>query len=265
MRLYIKILAFALIACALLTGCRQLEGGENIGPSETEKTIEVKYPDPDGKKVVCLDAGHGFRDIGCDTPLINGTEADINIAVVMLLKAELEARGIEVILTHDGKDFPSAEEIKALADKRGIEYTEEDIVDNDIFSAYERAIYTSAIAEERGIDLFLSLHVNSIENHPEISRYEMDFCEENPYAAALRFFCRELATDLRKDCEIFEDSFSESFLVTKPMTHPSVLIEMGYATNEGDAEDLNSESWRREFCKTLAENVAEWIASYEEK
>ncbi len=265
MKGYIKYLVFASALLLLLSACRPLEGDTPEITKDAHINSEEHYPSPDGKKVVYLDAGHGFRDIGCDTDLINGTEADINIAVVKLLKTKLEERGVEVILTHDGASFPSASEIKKLADKNGIEYKNEDIVDNDIFSAYERAIYISAIAEEVNIDLFVSLHVNSIENHPEISRYEINFCKDNLYSSALIKLCEDLAESLDKETKISADPYADSFIVTKPKTYPSLLFEMGYATNEKDAADLNSDKWREDFTSALAENVVDWIASYEEK
>ena len=252
-----------LSAVLLLASCQRPENGET-DTSEKDVSKEIVYPVPDGKKVVCLDAGHGFRDIGCDTDLLDGTEAEVTLAVTKMLAKKLEERGVTVILTNDGVTFPTAEEKKALAREAGIEYKEEDMIENDIFSAYERSVYTSAIAGEKGIDLFLSLHVNSIENHPEFSRYELDYFIENPYANALDIFCNELSKDLDNETKIFADTYDEAFLVTKPLTHPSVLIEMGYATNENDAKKLNSNQWREDFTDILADNVYNWISSFEE-
>lgn len=258
----LKILCI-LFAVLLLASC-QSTGKPKTDTEETDPLKEIVYPIPDGKKVVCLDAGHGFRDIGCDTDLMEGTESDVTISITKMLAEKLEKRGVTVILTHDGVSFPSAKEITDLADNAKIEYKSEDIIDNDIFSAYERSVYTSAIAEDKGIDLFISLHVNSIENHPEFSRYELDYYENNPYANALRVFCKEFANDLDNITKIFADPYEEAFLVTKPLTHPSVLIEMGYATNESDAKKLNSAKWREDFTDILSENVYDWISSFEE-
>lgn len=260
-------LAIALIIASVFTGCMRRNNEESTQPETTEnkETEKPVYPTPDGKTVVCLDAGHGFRDIGCDTDLLDGNEAETTLAITLLVKAELEARGAQVILTHDGKTFPSADEVRRLADSAGVEYKEEDIIDNDIFSAYERAVYTAAIAEDKAIDLFISLHVNSLPTHPEFSRYEMDYFAENPYADALGEFCEDLAGALDNESKIFADIYEEAFLVTKVGAHPSVLIEMGYATNEEDSARLNSEAWRRDFAKALSDSCIKWISSYEEK
>ncbi len=265
MKLYIKIIALAIALLLMLSSCQKPETDPQDESTETPVTEQIFYPSPDGKKVVLLDAGHGFRDIGCDTDLMNGTEAEVTLAVTLMLKAELEAQGVKVILTHDGAAYPSAETIKDLADKAGVEYVEEDIIENDIFSAYERAIYSASVAEDEGIDLFLSLHVNSIENHPEISQYEIDYYKGNPYSTSLAVLAEGFSEKLDNETKIFADDYENAFLVTKHGTHPAVLLEMGYATNESDASKLNSEEWREEFTKTLSECITKWIASFEEK
>ncbi len=265
MKRYIKIMVLALSALMLLSSCAQTSDLPEVTTEDTAYVEKIIYPEPDGKKVVLLDAGHGFRDIGCDTDLMVGTEAEVTLAVTLMLKAELEARGVEVILTHDGAAYPSAETIKALADKAGVEYVAEDLIENDVFSAYERAIYSASIAEEEGIDLFLSLHVNSIENHPEISQYEIDYYEGNPYSTSLAVLAESFSEKLDNKTKIFADEYENAFRVTKHGTHPSMLFEMGYATNERDSENLNSEKWRRDFANTLADEIVKWISSFEEK
>ncbi len=255
-------------ALVLLSSCGLVRGGGEAFAQETEAETEpaappVIYPEPDGKMTVILDAGHGFRDIGCDTDLMEGTEAEVNIAITKILKDELEEKGVKVILTHDGITYPSSDEIKALADEFSVEYEEGEIIENDIFSAYERAVYSSAIAKKENADLFLSLHVNSIEGHPEHSQYELDYYINNPYASSLAVFCQSLAERLDNKTRIFEDEFEDAFRVTKHSDHPSVLFEMGYATNKADAEKLNSPEWRQQLSEILAECIVQWIEEYE--
>lgn len=263
MKKYILIISVVLIL-ALLCSCG-LRTGDNDTTEETTEGIQIIYPEPDGKRIVMLDAGHGFRDIGCSSDLLVGTEAEVNLAITLLLKAELEKQGITVILTHDGESAPSADQIKTLADEMGIEYIDEDIADSDVFSAYERAVYSSAVARKESVDLFLSLHVNSVENKPEISRYEIDYYRENPYSSSLAVFSESLAGVLDNETKIYADDYESAFRVTKHGTHPAVLLEMGYATNERDSKNLNSPEWRAEFAETLAQSIAEWISSYEGK
>lgn len=272
MNKYIRLLAVALAACLLFCSCALEPAGKGEGDDTTPtpsvppvRDDFVYEPFLDGETVVCLDAGHGFRDIGTSSEYLEGTEAEVNLQMVKLLQNKLEAAGCTVILTHDGESFPKASEIKALADKAGVKYDEEKLIENDIFSAYERAIYVSAIAEDKAIDLFVSLHVNSIEGHPEHRQYEIDYYEKNPHAEALSVLCEDIAAGLDNKTVIYADKLEDAFIVTKGGVHPSILIEMGYASNKTDAENLNSPQWRDKFCTHLADTFVAWGASFEEK
>ena len=91
----------------------------------------------------------------------------------------------------------------------------------------------------------------------------MDYYVNNPHASALQSFCESLAAKLDNKSKIFADEFDDAFRVTKHGTHPAILFEMGYATNEADAEKLNSPQWRQELSQTLADCIVEWIEEYE--
>lgn len=217
-------------------------------------------PHTEDTPVVCIDAGHGFGDPGCESKLLSGIESEVTLEITKLLKNELESAGIKVILTHDGKTYPSYQTIINMVNKNNIDYDEKRLIDNNVFSAYERVIYASAINRETPIDLFISIHINSIENHPEVSRYELYYYENNPYALSLAEFCSSLSQKFDNDTEIFATKSDESYTVTRYAEFPSILIECGYATNKVDADKLNSEIWRQAFCKTLANEIILWIS-----
>ncbi len=259
----IKLLSLLLCSALLLCSCKG--EADKGGKSNSEENAKRILPPMDGEKIICIDPGHGFQDIGCDTDLLDGDEASVTLEIALLLKEELEKHGCRVILTHDGKSFPSAKEISSLADKNGIEYSKDKIIDNDIFSPYERAIWANAVNMTSPIDLFISLHVNSIEGSPSVSRYEMDYYEGNPYSYALGELCKDIRKSLDNETVIFADDYDMAFIVTKYAVHPALLLEMGYATNENDAENLNSEKWRKTFAKNLAKNINNWVASWEDK
>ena len=265
MRKIIGFLSLTLILSLLLSGCRQIETSEGSESTTESPGVTIVYPEADGRMVVCLDAGHGFGDIGCDTDLLSGTESDVTLDVVMMVKAELEKNGVEVILTHDGVTYPSEQKIMDLADKAGVAYNVDRIVENNVFSAYERSIYVASIADDEAIDLFVSLHVNSIDDYPTLSRYEIDYYSMSPYRTSLEIFSNSLFEMLDNETIIYADPFDEAFLVTKTGDHAAVLVEMGYATNVSDAEKLNSQEWRKTFSKNLSDCIVEWIETYEKK
>ncbi len=231
-------------------------------PTPTPQDITCVTVTPLAKQVrICIDAGHGFADPGCvSNNLENRTEADITMKVANMLKEKLEAVGAEVIMTHDGETYPSAKTVKELANQYGISYNAYNIIDNDIFSAYERAIYSQVLDKQNKIDFFISLHINSVED-TSVSRYDIYYSEENPSVEQLRTFCSGLEVMLDNQLLIHETTRGKSMYVTKYSKFPSVLLEMGFATNLHDAENLNSNDWRESFTQTVANQIIDYVSA----
>ncbi len=243
-----KLIIMLLLLCALLlSACAGREGSE-----AGESIPEISS---DGRTVIVLDAGHGFGDPGCASEYMNGTEAEVTMDMVDRLKNELVSMGAEVILTHDGEAFPTSEEIIDICVTHGIKYREDLVVEDTVFSAYERGIYVLALSKELPIDFFVSVHVNSFPTDPGVDRYEMYYYEGNPYARLINRMCASFAERLDNKTKIVPLDYENAYIVTKYGDYPSLLVETGYASNEQAARKLNSPAWRAEFCKTLAEEI----------
>lgn len=250
-----------LLCLGILVGCKKEETEETSGTiTETgQESGNLELTDAvEDKFVVYVDPGHGFDDPGCSSELLDGVESENTLEIAMILKEKLEAAGAEVVLTHDGKTYPTAQSIRDLADKHGVTYDPEKIITNNIFSAYERAVYTTALSEEADIDFFVSLHINSVDGYPERSRYELYYCENNPFAAELGEMCTSLGAKLDNLTYTSAMPYDDAYAVVKYAPVPSLLVEMGYSTNEADAAKLNSESWRQSFCEILAKEIMIW-------
>jgi len=244
-----NIFSFVLLVClcASLCACIPMEV---LSPQESIPAL----PD-DGRIVVVLDAGHGFGDPGCASEYLQGTEAEVTLDMVNLLAKELTSLGAEVVLTHDGGRFPTAEEIITLCVDNGVDYRADLMVEDTVFSAYERGIYVLALSKELPIDFFVSLHVNNFPSDPSVDRYELFYYENNPYRLLIDDFCSSLAEKLDNTAKIGALDKDNAYIVTKYGSYPSVLIETGFASNSSAAEKLNSDTWRAEFCKTLAQEI----------
>lgn len=251
--------AVSLLLAASLAACRPLNVDPIGSEEETKYSFTVEYEknsaNTDGKTVICIDAGHGFGDVGCTSDYLGCYEYEVTIDVAKRLKTALEAKGAEVILTHDGESFPSALDVVAGAKKHNIEYIEDKIVDNDKFSAYERAVYEEFLAREYLVDFFISVHVNSVEHAEYVDGYELYYCDANPYVNLLADFAfgleKKLDNSLKTEATVFEDSY----LVTKYASIPSALIEIGYATNKADAAKMKSDAWKNELAGILADEL----------
>ena len=239
------IVLLALLAC-LLWGCG--------GSEESEAELSIPPLSTDGRTVIVLDAGHGFGDPGCSSAYMVGTEADVTIDMVILLQNVLVEKGAQVILTHDGEKYPSEQEIIKICTENGVDYREDLIIEDGIFSAYERGVYVLALSKETEIDLFVSLHVNSFTD-PSIDRYELYYCSKNPHTAFLSKLCESLSARFDTATKTAALKYDDAYIVTKYGSYPSLLVETGYASNEQAAQKLNSPKWREEFCNILAEEI----------
>ena len=55
---------------------------------------------------------------------------------------------------------------------------------------------------------------------------------------------------------------SEAYYVIKHITAPSVLIEMGFITNESDASNMLSEEWRQKMAESVAAGIVNSLLKY---
>ena len=211
----------------------------------------------EAETIVVVDAGHGFGDTGTFGGYLEGIEADATMSIVSYLKTELENRGITVLLTHDGEEYPSAQEVVDTCARYGVSCKEEQIVDNNVFSATERAYYIAAMEKVIPIDLFISIHINSIPDHPDVDRYELYYYEDGKGVKRTVSFCETLSEKLDNTTLVIGSDYDNAFVVTKLCECPAVLVESGYATNENAAKKINSVEWRKEYAAVIAEAIEE--------
>lgn len=267
----ISAAAASLISCTLRESSLGGDDTVIVHGTDTETAANLSdygtiTPDArnDGKTVICLDAGHGFGDVGCTSPY-GFYEKDITIEITNKIKEQLEASGATVIMTHDGETFPDADEIRAEADRYGIKYKAEKLQSGTVFDAYERSVWTNVLdlREPDPIDIFVSIHVNSITDHPEVNGFSIDYYENNPAVGFLRNLSNSLSTVLTdkfgKEVRVFEDNYEEAYVVTKYTNVPSILVETGYATNANDAADLQNSEWQQSFAENISAVLLDYI------
>lgn len=238
---------------------------------ETVGSTESIDDDPSVRSVytVIVDPGHGFTDEGCSSDLIGDfTEKELTLTMAEELRSILEGYGVNVIMLHDGKSFPSLTELTAFADYYDIEYNIDKCVDNNIFSAYERTIYANYLSKINAVDFFISIHVNAMENNPDYSGFEIDYCAENESSSVSKIFFDTIIDAVKsaypfETLNTWEDSWDEAFIVTKYTSVPSVLFETGFATNAEDAARLISTTERRKLMQTVADGIMNALEAIE--
>lgn len=251
----------------ILPAGTHISGESGEGEHGTQATSAPLLRDmPGHTPTVVLDAGHGFADVGCAGPetSLGAYEYQLTMDMVNSLKADLEAKGVRVILTHDGNTFPTIAEIAAMCDELGVEYdtTKSTWVDDNKFAPYERVIYMNALDAKYGVNFALSVHVNANVDSDELNGFDLDYCAENPWSAESKVYAEKLKETLNekypgRNLWYYEDSWEEAFIVTKYNSMPSALLETGYYTNAEDAALLRDKNWRDALMDTVCEAVCE--------
>ncbi len=268
--LYIFLLAGLLILLCALCACGDTQEPIPVKPFVNTDAQDSSAPTntdaaASPKGMILIDPGHGFDDPGCTAYDGSFTEAQITEAVGGLLQEELVSRGWNVELTHDGKHMPDAgllyESARKMPLRNDINVNPQEwVCDNNLFSKYERVLYANARNQETPVTLFLSLHVNSVETSAQTVRgFEIDYYKEHPDAFAAHSFSEILGSILEntfhQKAKIFADNKKEAFVVTKYTDMPSVLLEMGYASNTEDAALLASAKFQMRLAQAIADAV----------
>ncbi len=175
---------------------------------------------------ICLDPGHGASARGTCSPK-GVDEKDLNLALCLKIKASLEARDFEVVLTRD----------------KDIELSLEDRV---------------KISEENNCDFFLSIHHNAVADdlvpleHHGISAH---YYYEHSYLLA-----QDLTSHLAKALKLKNNgAIKQNLYVTRENTHSkAILLECGYLIHPKESELIVSDDYQ----ESLALELADFLASY---
>ncbi len=231
-----------------------------LPPSDVQISgVPAKTLDYTDTWVVMLDAGHGFDDIGTSSALLGDTnEAQINLDIALQMKAILEEAGVFVVMTHD----TNAVEGRVSASEGG-EIPLRNLV---LLQPEDRA----ALANSQDIDLYISIHCDSIPSNPDARGMRMYFHKNSAFSSKRNRATEALASYLSLGFDSViggktplnkEMSAEEAYYVIKHITAPSVLCEIGFVTNPEDAASMLSTAWRADVAKGLCDGIFYYMAA----
>ena len=259
---------------------------EGPTPSRLATGVVAAQPPPPPSRAVhhvTVDPGHGGTDPGNIGPgFRNGLqEKDVNLAVGLKLRAELEKRGIKVTMTR------TRDTLINLA-HRAPRYCRDDC---DLFVSLHvnslnprpggshtrvRGFETYFLAEARTAD---AARVAKMEN--DAIRYELA-SEENNRLTGLDFILKDLQTNefLRESgraAELIQSHLREvhdgpdrgvkqaGFAVLTTARRPSILVEMGYSTNAEDGRFMSSHAGQASLASAIAEAIEAYLREFDRK
>lgn len=195
-------------------------------------------PEPE-RYTVCIDAGHGAHDTGAVLEAEDGTvryEKDDNLWLAQLVKKELEAYGIKVLMTRE---------------------------DDSFLELYDRTLYANSM----DVDALISFHRNAYylngEMNDRVGGVEIWIHNSRPTEArqlANRMLDAILEVGGMADRGVRYGSMTdveENYAINRRAAMTSMIVEMGFISNPEDnkAYDTNGEA----YAKAIAKEIYEWL------
>lgn len=204
------------------------QGRENDPNSVPVGQAETPVMDSyDDKIKIVIDPGHGGEDPGA-TGASGSYEKDFTLAVALKLFRLLENEAeFDVYLTREDDRFLSSE-------------------------TRER----TEVANSIGADLFISLHANTFTDQ-SVSGTETYYYDDESKVLADTIHPHVVEATGFPDRGVRQ----EAYFVLKDTMMPSILIEIGYITNERDERLMLTESFQQAVAESIVAGVKEYVAN----
>lgn len=186
---------------------------------------------------IVLDAGHGGIDPG--KVGVNGAlEKDINLEIVLKLKALLENKGFKVILTRENSNDLSSED--------ATNHKNEDLKNRISIISSSDAVLT------------VSIHQNSFPDEsvhgPQVFYYETSSDSETIAQTVLSSL--ESTLKITKSRGVKENT--DYYLLKKSPT-PTIIVECGFLSNPSEADALTTDSYQNKIARGIYLGICEYL------
>jgi N-acetylmuramoyl-L-alanine amidase len=239
-------------------------------PAYTGMMIPPPKPDlGNGKIRIALDAGHGGKDPGATG--VDGTEEKvITLKMAKQLKELLEATGrYEVLLVRkDDTLIPLRKRIEIARASNADLFISLHADHNDNQTFRGASVYTlsetasdaeaAALAtRENKEDLITGVDLSH--QSQMVTSILIDLAQretKNLSARLASYVTAELSETTRM---IYDSHRFAGFAVLKSPDVPSILIELGYLSNEADEKDLGSDRHRKRMAKAILRAIDQYV------
>ncbi len=218
------------------------------------------------KKIIVIDPGHGGKDPGAPSKS-GATEKSIVLTMAKLLKKDLEKTGAyKAVLTREGDTALHLRERIAIARKNKADLFislhadtlpgKRSIRGTSFYTLSEKASDKEAAAlahKENQADVLL--RVDMSDNTEEVNNILIDLAMRETKNRSVRF-AGVLVSELGKTTRLLKNPHRYAgFAVLKAPDVPSVLVELGYLSNQSDEKNLRSSSWRKKVSGSIVRAI----------
>jgi len=209
-----------------------------VGPltwGALERTREAfRATGPLRGKTIVIDPGHGGNEPGAIS-YWGDKEKDFTLAISNKVRKYLESQGATVVMTRYGDRTPGS----------------------DWWPPVDELLARVSIANSRGADMFLSIHINSYPKDPTVSGvmgfYRQGSWESKRLATSVAYGVSK-ATGLT-----FIDVQEGPYYVLNHTYMPAALIEVGFMTCWKDVDLLRQNWFQEEIAKGITRGVLDYF------
>ncbi len=205
----------------------------------TAKTLNY-WSLPLSGQIIAIDAGHGGPDGGAVSRegLI---EKDINLAVSLYLRDYLQQAGAIVVMTRE------ADNDLAQADTKGYSKRKTEDLKQRVRSI-----------EEKGADLFVSVHMNSVPSN-RWSGAQTFYYPNNEHNKALAGYVQgELRTTLENTDRVAKTV--NTVYLLKALKMPAVLVEVGFLSHPQESLLLGDDVYQRKVATSIYRGILRYAS-----
>lgn len=205
----------------------------------TAKTLNY-WSLPLSGKIIAIDAGHGGPDGGAVSRegLI---EKDINLAVSLYLRDYLQQAGAIVVMTREG-DYDLAKDDTKGYSKRKTEDLKQRV----------RSI------EEKGVDLFISVHMNSVPSNRWSGAQTFYYPNHEDNKAMATFVQDELRTTLENTDRVAKTV--NTVYLLKALKMPAILVEVGFLSHPEESALLGDDVYQRKVATGIYRGILRYAS-----
>ncbi len=228
-------------------------------------------PAADSRPVVVIDPGHGGVDNG--TQAGGENEKDLVVGFGLALRERIEKAGkYRVVMTREDDTFiPLADRVTIARNQSAALFVsihadalppgEGDAQGATIYTLSDKASDAEAerLAEaENRADAIGGVKLT--EEPAEVADILIDLVRRETRTFSNRF-ARQLMSEMKTSVRMHKHPLkSAGFKVLKGPDVPSVLVELGYASNKDDLEHMKSDSWRARTVGSMAQAIDVFFA-----
>ena len=233
-----------------------------------DRTSPAAAPTPGDRFTVVIDPGHGGIDGGANG-LTGTVEKDVTLSFSRELRDRLkEAGDLDVFMTRDDDAFLRLDDRVRIARERGADLfisvhadtiRLKEVSGATVYTVSDRAsdAESAALATRENLSDQLAGFKIEDENH-QIADILVDLIRRETHAFSMGF-AKTLIAELKQSVTMINNPHRMAgFRVLRAPDFPSVLIELGYLSNEGDEKHLLDKEWRGRAADGIVDAVLQF-------